>query len=114
MTTCLFCKIFKGEIPSERVFENETVIGFKDLHPQAKTHLLFIHKNHSVDFNEFVQNDPQALMELMQAIGEYTQKSGLSRVGYRLVTNIGKSAGQSVFHTHFHLLSSVQLGTFGE
>ncbi len=114
MSDCIFCKIFKGEIPSQRVFENEQVIGFKDLHPQAKTHLLFIHKNHHSDLNDMIKSDLKALAEVMQAIADYTEKSGLAKAGYRLVTNIGASAGQSVFHTHFHLLSSTRLGHFGE
>lgn len=114
MSDCIFCKIFKGEIPSQRVYEKGHVIGFKDLHPQAKTHLLFIHKNHCRDLNDMVKNDPEALAEIMQAVGEYTEQSGLATSGYRLVTNIGASAGQSVFHTHFHLLSSARLGFFGE
>lgn len=114
MSDCIFCKIFKGEIPSTRVYEDSNVIGFKDLHPQAKTHLLFIHKNHSANINEMVKTDPQALAELFAAVGKYTDESGLVKVGYRIVTNIGSTAGQSVFHTHLHILSSARLGHFGE
>lgn len=114
MSDCIFCKIFKGEIPSNRVYEDEKVIGFKDLHPQAKTHLLFIHKNHTSNFNDMAKTDPQGMSELMTAVARYTDDSGLSQAGYRIVTNIGPSAGQSVFHTHMHILSSSKLGMFGE
>ncbi len=110
---CLFCKIFNGEIPSNRVYENNNVIGFKDIHPLAPIHLIFIHKKHTKDFNDFCKTDANGVLELLKAISEYAEKNGLNKSGYRLVTNIGESSGQSIFHTHFHLLSGSKLGKFG-
>ncbi len=114
MENCLFCKIFKGEIPSQKVFESATVIGFKDIAPQAKEHYLFIHKNHSENFHQMMQLSPQDCSETLKAIQTFVNQENLHTRGFRLVTNNGKSAGQSVFHTHFHLLSSEKLGTFGD
>lgn len=109
---CLFCKIVKGEIPSTKVFENDKVIGFVDIYPQAKIHLLFLHKNHTANINEMAQN-PASVGEVYQAIAEYTKAQGLDQGGFRVVTNLGKDAGQTVFHTHFHVVSGEKLGRFG-
>ena len=112
MSDCLFCKIIKNEIPSTKIFDNDVVMGFVDIFPQAKTHLLFIHKNHSKDINE-MSNDPAAIGQVFQAIAEYTKREGLDQKGFRVVTNLGKNAGQTVFHTHFHVLGGETLGRFG-
>lgn len=114
MDDCLFCKIFSKKIPSDIVFENNRVIGFKDINPQAKIHLLFIHKNHTSNMNELIRKDPNDLIELMKAIEDYTTKEGLEKKNYRMVSNIGSDAGQSVFHTHIHILSGEKLGRFGK
>jgi histidine triad (HIT) family protein len=112
MDNCIFCKIVKSEIPSKKVFENDNVFAFQDLYPQAKIHLLFIHKNHTSHINQMSEN-PQAIAEVFQAISQYTQESGLDRDGFRVVTNLGPIAGQTVFHTHFHVLGGEKLGHFG-
>lgn len=112
MSQCLFCKILKGEIPSKKVFENENVYGFVDIYPQAKTHLLFIHKNHTANVNEMSEN-PLAIGEVYQAIATYTREQKMDVEGFRVVTNIGANAGQTVFHTHFHVLGGEKLGHFG-
>ena len=113
MSDCIFCKIVKGEIPSTKIFENETVIGFKDLRPQAAIHQLFIHKSHTKHNNELAKNDPQELSDVFNAIRTYTQTEGLDKNGFRVVTNLGPFAGQTVFHTHFHVLAGEPLGHFG-
>ena len=113
MSDCIFCKIVKGEIPSTKIFENETVIGFKDLRPQAAIHQLLIHKSHTKDNNELAKNDPQELSDVFNAIRTYTQTEGLDKNGFRVVTNLGPFAGQTVFHTHFHVLAGEPLGHFG-
>lgn len=107
---CLFCKIIKGEIPSEKIFENDSVYAFKDIYPMAKEHYLFISKNHSANINEM---DTKDLLEVMSAIKEFTTNSKLEKDGFRVVTNINKNGGQTVFHTHFHVLGGEQLGRFG-
>jgi len=109
---CLFCKIVDGKIPATKIFENDHVIGFVDIHPQAKTHLLFVHKTHTKDINEMSQN-PVSIGQVYQAITEYTKAQGLDQNGFRVVTNLGKYAGQTVFHTHFHVVAGEQLGRFG-
>ncbi len=101
-----------GEVPSKRVFENELVIGFHDLHPQAKHHLLFIHKTHTRDINEMAQ-DAEALREVFSAIAIFTKEKKLDESGFRIVTNVGKHGGQTIFHTHFHVLAGEPLGPFG-
>ena len=112
MQDCIFCKIIEGSIPSKKVFENDTVLGFVDLHPQAKIHLLFIHKSHSIDVTEMA-SDPSKIGQVFTGIAEYTKSCNLNKSGYRVVTNNGKEAGQSVFHTHFHVLGGEHLGSFG-
>ena len=109
---CLFCKILKNEIPSQKIFENEHVIGFVDLFPQAKLHYLFVHKNHTRNVNE-MSNDPETIGEVFKAIDQFTKSAKLENDGFRVVTNIGKNAGQTIFHTHFHVLAGEQLGRFG-
>ena len=113
MSNCIFCKIVRGEIPSTRIFENDNILGFVDLHPQAKIHLLFIHKIHTCDINEMSDNEAQ-IGQVFQAISQYSKSSGLNKSGFRVVTNLGKEAGQTVFHTHFHVVGGEPLGRFGK
>ena len=109
---CLFCQILNGDIPSTKVYEDENVYGFQDLHPMAKVHWLFIHKKHTRNIEEMVQ-DPQQITDLYRGMTKAAQDNGLSHDGYRIVTNLGPNAGQTVFHTHFHLLAGERLGRFG-
>lgn len=111
---CLFCKMIEGEIPHTKVFENEKVLGFVDIYPQAREHYLFISKRHTKNINETSAEDSQALIEIFSAIKEFTQSKKLDENGFRVVTNLGKNAGQTVFHTHFHVLAGEMLGTFGK
>ncbi len=113
MSDCLFCKIIKGEIPSEKVFENDHVYGFKDIAPMAKEHYLFIHKEHSKNVNEIMTNDPDQLRDIFGAIESFTSLNNLESEGFRVVTNINGNGGQTVFHTHFHVLGGEQLKGFG-
>lgn len=110
---CIFCKIVDGVIPSTKVFENDKVLGFKDMRPLASTHYLFVHKNHTTDVNDQVATEPAQIAEIYAAIREVTLKEGMDKNGFRVVTNMGPYAGQTVFHTHFHLLGGEQLRGFG-
>lgn len=110
---CLFCKIIAHQIPSQIVFENEDVLGFKDIAPMAKEHFLFIHKKHTSNINEIADDHPEQLTHVFQAISSFTKKSSFIHNGFRVVTNLGSDAGQSVFHTHFHVLAGGRLGSFG-
>lgn len=113
MSDCLFCKILKGDIPSDKVFENDTVYGFKDIDPMASEHYLFIHKKHSQNVNELISSSPEQLGNVFLAIKDFTSPR-LERNGFRIVTNINGDGGQSVFHTHFHVLGGEALGSFGK
>ena len=110
---CLFCKIIKGEIPSEKIYENDHVLGFKDIVPMSKEHYLFIHKEHTRNVNEIADENPEQLAHVFAAISSFTKNSGLIENGFRVVTNLGPNAGQTVFHTHFHVLGGEQLRGFG-
>lgn len=110
---CIFCKIVEGTIPSTKIFENDKVLAFKDLQPLAKLHYLFVHKNHSTDVNHMMELEPTQVSDIYQAIREVTLNEGLDKNGFRVVTNMGPQAGQTVFHTHFHLLGGEQLRGFG-
>lgn len=110
---CLFCKMVSGEINPDKVFENDHVLGFKDLYPQAKEHYLFISKKHTANINEIAGNDPSQLDQIFTAIKEFTESNALSNKGFRIVNNLGADAGQTVFHTHFHVLGGEKLRGFG-
>ncbi|MBP9674884.1 MAG: HIT domain-containing protein [Bacteriovoracaceae bacterium] len=113
MEHCLFCRIVKNEIPSGKVLETEKVLAFHDLHPQAPIHILFIHKNHHANINETVTQSAQDILDILNAITNYTQAQSLDKSGFRIVVNTGRDAGQTIFHTHFHLLAGKTLGRFG-
>lgn len=113
MKDCIFCKILNGEIPSTKVYENEKVFAFVDIAPHAKEHYLFIHRNHTTDVNDLIENSPQDLLDLYSAIKEFTEDGKLAKNGFRVVTNMGADGGQTVFHTHFHLLGGEPLRRFG-
>jgi histidine triad (HIT) family protein len=113
MIDCLFCKIITGEIPSQKVYEDEKVLAFNDINPLAKNHWLFIHKVHTKDVNEMTSEKPEQLLDLFKAISFVTHDANVVDDGYRVVTNNGATAGQTVFHTHFHVLSGEKLHSFG-
>jgi len=115
-TDCLFCNFVSGKFQTEKVFENEHVLAFKDIAPAAETHILFIHKQHTKDVFEMCQEDVGDVSQVGQifsAIQSYAAENGFHDKGFRLVNNCGKSAGQTIFHTHFHFLSGKKLGGFG-
>jgi histidine triad (HIT) family protein len=103
MEDCLFCKIVKKEIPSETVLENDNLIAFEDINPQAPTHILIIPKEHFGSLKEIPEDKKGILAELLLGARQIAEEKGLSR-GYRIVLNTGKESGQAVFHIHFHLL----------
>lgn len=113
MNDCLFCKILNGDIPSEKVFENDFVYAFKDINPMSKEHYLFISKNHSENVSELVEINPEDLLHIYRAIDQFTRSNQLAKSGYRVVTNLGVDGGQTVFHTHFHVLGGEKLKCFG-
>jgi histidine triad (HIT) family protein len=100
---CLFCKIVAGEIPSDRVYDDDAVIAFRDINPRAPTHVLVVPRRHVADVHALADADGELLDRLFGAIRSIADQAGLAS-GYRVVTNVGPDAGQSVFHLHFHLL----------
>jgi histidine triad (HIT) family protein len=109
----IFEKIIQRKIPAKIIFENSSVLAFEDIAPQAKVHLIFIHKEKSEHINELMGNNPDHIKDLFLAIKEFTEKSTLVESGFRVVTNCGPDAGQSVFYTHLHVLGGEPLGHFG-
>lgn len=99
---CLFCKIVAGDIPSERVYEDDEVIVFRDIAPRAPTHVLAIPRRHVASVAELGDEDGPLLAALFASLRRVATDTGLA--DYRIVTNVGSGAGQSVFHLHFHLL----------
>lgn len=100
---CLFCRIVADEIPSDRVYEDDEVIAFRDVNPQAPTHVLVIPRRHVPDVQHLTDADAELLARLFDAIRTIAADAGLE-TGYRVVTNVGPDAGQSVLHVHLHLL----------
>jgi histidine triad (HIT) family protein len=100
---CLFCKIVAGEIPSDRVHEDGEVIAFHDINPQAPTHVLVIPRRHIADARALDEGDGPILAQMFAVTRQLADEAGLDS-GYRIVTNVGPDAGQTVFHLHFHLL----------
>lgn len=109
---CLFCKIIDGKIPSTKVFENDKIYVFKDIQPHAAIHFLFIHKNHTSDVNNLMTNEPSQIVDIFSAIKEVTEREKMDEKGFRVLTNLGSYAGQTVFHTHFHVLGGEPLRGF--
>ena len=103
MEDCLFCKIVAGEIPSDIVHVTERTVAFRDINGQAPTHVLVVPKEHHANAAELAAADPEALAELVTTAAAVATAEGHD--DYRLVSNTGPGAGQSVFHTHLHLLA---------
>ena len=103
MSDCLFCKIIAGEIPSSKVYEDDVCYAFNDIDPQAPTHFLVIPKMHIASVAEVTEDNAAVVAHIFEVIAKLTKEKGLD--SYRVVSNIGEQAGQSVFHLHFHVLS---------
>ncbi len=105
---CLFCKIIAGDIPSTKVYEDELVYAFRDLAPMAPTHILVVPKTHMASVNEVTADNSTAVARIFEVIPEIAKAEGLTN-GYRVVSNCGPDACQSVQHLHFHILGGKQL-----
>ena len=106
---CLFCRIVAGEIPSNLVYEDDMVIAFRDINPRAPTHVLVIPRRHVPDVDHLTDADGELLARLFGAVRAVAAEVGLE-TGYRVVTNVGEDAGQTVFHLHLHLLGGRSMG----
>jgi len=108
MSDCLFCKIVAGEIPSTKVYEDDKVLAFRDIAPQAPTHILVIPKTHIASVAEITAENSAIVAHIFQVIAKVAAAEGL-KDGYRVVSNCGDHAGQTVHHLHFHILGGRQL-----
>lgn len=106
---CIFCNIVSGKIPGTIVYENDHLLAFKDIYPEAPVHLLVIPKKHIQSLQELDPADKELAAELLPAIAQLAKEQGLAEDGYRVVTNIGEHGGQTVAHLHFHILGGRQL-----
>ncbi|MBN2008421.1 histidine triad nucleotide-binding protein [candidate division KSB1 bacterium] len=104
MNDCLFCKISRDEIPANKVFENENILAFRDIQPQAPTHILIIPRQHIATTNDLTTDNQNLIAEMLLVAKDLAQSEGLSENGYRLVFNCNKDGGQAVYHIHLHLL----------
>ena len=107
---CLFCKIMDGKIPSEKVYENDQIYAFKDIHPKAPVHVLIVPRIHIDSLAEINENNVEVLNPLFLAANTIAKKLGISERGYRTVFNCRQEGGQAVYHLHLHLLGGHQLG----
>lgn len=106
---CVFCKIINREIPSTILFENENVIAFEDLNPVAKVHVLVVPKKHMESLLDVEENDLKYISEIHKVIKEIAKMKNLTENGFRVITNIGEDAGQTVKHLHYHVLGGQKL-----
>lgn len=104
MSDCLFCAIVAGGIPADVVHSDDEVLAFRDVNPQAPVHVLVIPKSHHATAAELAAADPALAGRLLEVAGTIAAREGVDESGYRIVTNTGESAGQSVHHVHFHVL----------
>ena len=105
---CLFCKIIAGDIPSTKVYEDEMVYAFRDINPQAPTHVLVVPKAHIDDCNGITAENSTVIAHIFEVIPQIAKTEGLEG-GYRVVSNCGADAGQTVQHLHFHILGGKTL-----
>ncbi len=101
---CLFCKILAGDIPADLVYESDTAVAFRDISPQAPTHVLVIPRKHISTINDITTDDEAVVGSLYTAAREIAAAEGIADDGYRAVMNCNEGAGQSVFHIHLHVL----------
>ncbi len=110
MNGCVFCRIVSGEAPAHVVHATDSIIAFRDMNPQAPTHIQIIPKEHVESAGELEERHAGMLGDVFQAASHLAKAEGIERTGWRLVTNIGRDGGQHVFHLHFHLLGGRPMG----
>ena len=109
MSDCVFCKIVSGEIPSAKVYEDDTVLAFKDLEPQAPVHVLIIPKEHIASAAEITPENSGVVAHIVEVAAKLSRELGLEN-GFRVVNNCGQDGMQSVRHLHFHMLGGKKMG----
>ena len=106
---CLFCKILAGDIPADIIFESDHALAFRDINPQAPTHVLIIPREHIATINELDAGDEAVVGNLFVVAKQIAKQEGIANDGYRVVMNCNAAAGQTVFHLHLHLLGGRQM-----
>ena len=112
MDDCIFCRIARGEIPSDTVLEDGAFVASRDIHPIARVHVLVIPREHVVSLNEFAGLDDGAGDALIRFMVRAAEQLGIKESGYRVLSNVGRDADQIVQHIHFHILGGEKLGDF--
>lgn len=107
---CIFCKIAAGEIPAEKVYEDDHVLAFHDINPQAPLHVVIIPRRHIATINDIGEADIDLMGRLLQAAKAIAAQEGVAEDGYRLVVNVNRGGGQVVFHIHMHLMAKRPFG----
>lgn len=110
MEDCVFCKIIKGEIPSEKVYEDDEILAFKDINPAAPIHILVIPKKHISSIIDMKKEDEAIIGRIYSVINKIAEDIGIKEKGFRVILNCGEDGGQEVKHIHFHLLAGKKLG----
>ncbi len=109
MEECIFCKIVNGEIPSNKVYEDENVLAFKDLNPQMPVHILVIPKKHIESIIDLKEDDEILVGKIFTSINKIAHDIGIANRGFRVISNCGQDAGQTVKHLHFHILAGEKM-----
>lgn len=106
---CIFCRIAQGEIPAETVYQDDEITAFRDIEPQARTHILVIPNQHFDSLDDAYERDAALLGRLVQVCARVAREDGIEQSGYRVLTNVGPDGGQTVEHMHFHVLGGNKL-----
>jgi len=109
MSDCLFCGIVEGKVPANIVYQDDSVVVFKDIRPRAPVHFLIIPRKHIVSVLDIDPNDGALVGQIFQVAARLAREHGVAESGFRVVVNVGADAGQSVFHLHYHLLGGRQM-----
>jgi histidine triad (HIT) family protein len=110
MPDCLFCKIVNGDIPTDRIYEDDDVLAFPDINPAAPVHVLIIPKRHIATTLDLADEAPELAGAMMKAAAEVARKKNIDKSGYRLIYNTNADGGQEVFHVHMHVLGGEPIG----
>lgn len=110
MEDCLFCKMIKGEVPCNKVYEDEEILAFYDINPAAPIHILVIPKKHISSLAHLEKEDEAIVGKIYGVINQIAEENGFKQNGYRVIVNCGKNGGQEIMHLHFHILAGKELG----
>lgn len=110
MNDCIFCRIINGDIPATKVYEDDVVLAFKDINPQMPIHIIVIPKKHIESIIELKEEDESVVGKIFTVINKIAYDMGIDKNGFRVISNCGEDAGQTVKHLHFHILAGEKMG----